>query len=861
MFTGVRRRGAKMLVGLELLLLTVAMAATEVENPVLLGTCVLAGTLLLACSAYIAAGGGGAAAVMVVIGGFFVLMFRLVRKIESMEKLAKRFESRLHVLTRGLSEDALGPKGRKPLSVARQTTTDLSRLMADAAALKGDFERVIIEPVSLFGLTKCGLKGRERAVEKARLDYAGDCSRITDLLRGCVICPSDDKQMEHILRCYNALDRLQLDGEITIVEIKNRIRDGATATGYVDMNFRIDFRGHLCEFQILDQVMFDLKNEMHSSFELCRSFNLIGPLPCVSTRRPSAVMRSVSLAERLSLGFLRFLVGVFAAMVVTVYLVFLFYPGLAFVLPGEPLVFKLGFGFALAAPFSITSFLACSDLLRGAPYGRSRAVACSVVAVAGGNCVFFGVYSGDPTILSIFCGVAAVYLLHVTAALVAVRHSGCSAVCGGRRTGSPSRAAILYRRYFGINGTLFVWKVAVLQLMEIALQATAKIGLLGMAVDMDGAVDPRFEPYSWLLEPLYWTFSIGLMMNAVYPVVLLRSKRRFLQRDAVAVIDVLIDLTYFVTFFFSMFFANGFPNLVPTAPHLYASNLWPLVHVVTTAHAIETAAVQRRAEAEAHRQSGSQRKQEERAAAARQRLPRWAAAAFIVLAVLAVWGSALVTGDTPDRYPFGRGDACRPCSCSSEAVLESCNIPAKLGVRYLFIDSKGIRGIAPSAFTGLSIETLDLSHNNVSSLPVGALYGLGHLRSLDLSANAVGALGTGVFDAVPLLTTLVLRNNPLAVLRAGTLAGLDELRNLFLDGSDELRMVEPGAFAGAPRVAHVWMAGSALNCTRLGLPGGVTCFDEVSCDVRHITWIGNRACDSIGGYDTAVCAWDGGDCA
>jgi hypothetical protein len=416
--------------------------------------------------------------------------------------------------------------------------------------------------------------------------------------------------------------------------------------------------------------------------------------------------------------------------------------------------------------------------------------------------------------------------------------------------------ATLYRRYFGINGSVFVWKVAALQLLTIVLQATAKIEILSMAVFMEGAVGPRFEPYSWLLKPLYWTFICALALNAVLPAVLLHSKHRSQQRDAVAVTDVVFDTVYFLTFFYSMYASCSLPQLVQTAPNLYASNLLPLARVVTTTRAIETAAMQRRAEAAGSPQESSQQQH----AAARQRLPRWAAVSFLMLAALGCWGPFLLVG-TRDRYPFSHGDGCRPCRCSAEGVLESCAIPATLGVPLLHMDDKGIRGIAPSAFTGLSIETLDLSHNNVSSLPVGALYGLGHLRSLDLSANAVGALGTGVFDAVPLLTTLVLRNNPLAVLRAGTLAGLDELRNLFLDGSDELRMVEPGAFAGAPRVAHVWMAGSALNCTRLGLPGGVTCFDEVSCDVRHITWIGNRACDSIGGYDTAVCAWDGGDCA
>jgi hypothetical protein len=112
---------------------------------------------------------------------------------------------------------------------------------------------------------------------------------------------------------------------------------------------------------------------------------------------------------------------------------------------------------------------------------------------------------------------------------------------------------------------------------------------------------------------------------------------------------------------------------------------------------------------------------------------------------------------------------------------------------------------------------------------------------------------------MPRLKTLVLRDTQLTALKAGALAGFGQLRNLLLDGSYDLCEVEPGAFFDTPRVANVWVGGSALNCTRLGLPGGVTCFDEVSCDVEIITWVGDGVCDG-GEYDTAACAWDGGDC-
>jgi hypothetical protein len=177
----------------------------------------------------------------------------------------------------------------------------------------------------------------------------------------------------------------------------------------------------------------------------------------------------------------------------------------------------------------------------------------------------------------------------------------------------------------------------------------------------------------------------------------------------------------------------------------------------------------------------------------------------------------------------------------------------------LHLDGKGIRGVAPGAFRGSRILiALDLSNNNISALPAGALGGSPRLAVVDLSANAIRTLEAGVFDGVRTLRTIVLRDSPLSSLRAGALARLDELRNLFLDGTGELRVVEPGVFADTPRLTNVWVAGSALNCTRLSLQVGVTCFDEEACDMGWVTQIGNRIC--VQRYNTQECAWDGGDC-
>jgi hypothetical protein len=157
MLAALRRRVSQLLVGTEVLLLTGQIATKELESPMLVGTCAVAGTLILAYNVYLEWGLGGAIIVVVMlINCFAVLQYRLERKIESMEKCAKRFEARVKSLTHGLRGDALGPNSRAPTTVLRQSSSNLTELMAQAAALKDDFENIVVEPLSQLVVRSAG---------------------------------------------------------------------------------------------------------------------------------------------------------------------------------------------------------------------------------------------------------------------------------------------------------------------------------------------------------------------------------------------------------------------------------------------------------------------------------------------------------------------------------------------------------------------------------------------------------------------------------------------------------------------------------------------------------------------------------
>lgn len=110
-------------------------------------------------------------------------------------------------------------------------------------------------------------------------------------------------------------------------------------------------------------------------------------------------------------------------------------------------------------------------------------------------------------------------------------------------------------------------------------------------------------------------------------------------------------------------------------------------------------------------------------------------------------------------------------------------------------------------------------------------------------------------------------------LTAGTLeiGGFDDrLRSLFLGDYSRLREIEEGVLPGA--LQHVWRPGAALNCSHIAprLPGAATCLDGAYYGAEHLARIGNgrrgaRSAAAVNGicdedYDTAKCAWDGGDC-
>ena len=146
------------------------------------------------------------------------------------------------------------------------------------------------------------------------------------------------------------------------------------------------------------------------------------------------------------------------------------------------------------------------------------------------------------------------------------------------RPPKPRRIGILYARYFGVNGSLFTWKVVSFQVFTVVLQTYGKLLTLGQQANSGDGIS-RY---------VYWIYFGLLVINAIVPPVLLRAKSAYWQRVVVCFVDIGLDLMYSLVF--AAYLAFGIQALhltVPSDAVGFGSNLFPLLHILSVARAIK----------------------------------------------------------------------------------------------------------------------------------------------------------------------------------------------------------------------------------------------------------------------------------
>ena len=104
---------------------------------------------------------------------------------------------------------------------------------------------------------------------------------------------------------------------------------------------------------------------------------------------------------------------------------------------------------------------------------------------------------------------------------------------------------LLYEKYFGIEGSLYGFKVAMLQLFTVMLQAFGKLQIMGGLVSFAFHSAPK---HSGAFERCFWAFVGFLCLNSIYPSILLAFPSVKRVRRGAAMMDAVLDIAYTSTY-------------------------------------------------------------------------------------------------------------------------------------------------------------------------------------------------------------------------------------------------------------------------------------------------------------------------
>ena len=296
----------------------------------------------------------------------------------------------------------------------------------------------------------------------------------------------------------------------------------------------------------------------------------------------------------------------------------------------------------------------------------------------------------------------------------------CLCLCSPRmRRRRLKPTQILYRKHFGVQGSLYHLKVAILQLLTVLLQAKGKFSMLSVLVD-------GVETDLWALHS--FKCFIGLLsFNIIYPALILAFPHSAVSRVGAACMDAALDLSYVVVLLVLLEEtprATGFGGdplglLGRLASHdfwSYMSVYFSVAHVCCVCRSLEQINWPQLLQFRPRKRSVGQRF-----------MRMMFAVAYALGLFLALW-------ELLKSLEQVQSDPCSPCRCSSIESnglktyrLESCSAAAiwilpelKLGGRI----GCTISGISPDALRGLTkLRKLHLSNNGLKELPEGGLVG------------------------------------------------------------------------------------------------------------------------------------------
>ena len=506
---------------LELSVLILAQAVAEVESRFLLVLLVLS---LLPVASYAfsqSTGVSGTLIFMVVISIAIVSIVYTTARLNRMQTLSKKLEVESEALyAKNLQNDMsrfFGDWGRD--DIAQPQVTSLTEHFVEARKHLDDFDKNLCLPLREFLEEQPGSISRQDLrpvlmtvpVAQEAVVREGEPSRIVDLLYCDVIFDDWERMLSAwcFLKTRAEYDELR---EIKIVRTRDSFASAHAGVRCAEMVVKINH--YLATIRFLEASLTKLENQVDDVHHLAEQVGLLaGGLqvdPLLMSGRPAQQSRLV--------------VVVVALLRISSLLAATYLGGQYFVRHSPPFI-RSNLPQLIRDAFALKQTVEPSD-------GRLPEAA----AADSGEWLEESLSQLLPSIVF-----SLPYLALIIVLLSDLRR--CRSANIKLRPLKPTQ--LLYQEYFGIEGKLYGFKVAMLQLFTVMLQAFGKLQIMGGLVSFAFHSAPK---HSDVFEGCFWAFVGFLCLNSIYPTILLAFPSMKWVRRGAAMMDAVLHIAYTSTY-------------------------------------------------------------------------------------------------------------------------------------------------------------------------------------------------------------------------------------------------------------------------------------------------------------------------
>ena len=168
----------------------------------------------------------------------------------------------------------------------------------------------------------------------------------------------------------------------------------------------------------------------------------------------------------------------------------------------------------------------------------------------------------------------------------------------------------------------------------------------------------------------------------------------------------------------------------------------------------------------------------------------------------------------------------------------------------LNLRSNKIYTVAPGTFDKLtSIQTLDLSFNRINTVAPGTFDKLTSIQTLDLSHNRINTVAPGTFDKLTSIQTLDLSYNEINTVAPGTFDKLTSIQTLYLRGNG-INTVAPGTFDKLTSIQTLDLSVNEINTVAPGTFDKLTSIQTLDLSDNKINTVAPGTFDKLTSIQT-----------